>query len=96
MSPFARSDRAGELRAMNSADEHVIAELYKRPREKLRVQLREHNGAVRCDVRVFVMASAGRWRPTRHGITLEPGRLTELIAALHLAQTEASRTGRDG
>ncbi len=81
---------------MSGADEQVIAELYKRRREKLTVQLRAQDGIVRCDVRVFVMASAGRWRPTRHGITLEPGRLGELIAALRLAYVEASRIDGNG
>ena len=81
---------------MTAVGECVVAELFKRQREKLTVTLRTQDGALRCDIRVFVVASAGRWRPTKHGITVESARLTELIAALQLAQTEAAKAEGNG
>lgn len=81
---------------MNAGSERVVGQLFRRKREKLTVALRAQDGALRCHVRLFVMASAGRWRPTRHGISLEPGRLDELIAALRLAQAEATKADGNG
>jgi len=67
----------------------VVAELHKRRHEKLAVTLRTQDGVTRCDIRLFVRAHAGRWRPTRRGVTLAPARLDELIGALRLAEAEA-------
>ena len=76
---------------MSEPGERVIAEVHKHRRERLRVLLRTHDGNVRCDLRLYVMASAGRWRPTKRGVTLDPARLDELIGALRLAQAEARK-----
>ncbi len=56
--------------------------------DEIRVTVKEYQGHIFTDVRLFIDYTTGERGPTKRGITVGPSRLPKLIAALQEAQVK--------
>jgi hypothetical protein len=73
--------------------EHIVSEIQKTDRERVRVTLGEYNARSVVGIRIWYCGTDGSWRPSRAGITTRIDLLPSLTDALVEAQAEARRQG---
>ena len=74
-----------------SAPGHVVAEIEKNSRERLRVETSTFNGYDLFSLRVWVDGLDGEPKPTQKGVTLRVDLLPQVIAALQKAASSAGK-----
>lgn len=77
----------------DAAADCPIATIPKNGREELRVALSEYGGHKLLSLRVWFSANDGGKRPGREGFALKVEKLSELRAALDVAEAEALAMG---
>jgi hypothetical protein len=66
----------------------MIAEICKNSKEKIRVSVEVYRGHKFIDCRVYFEDKAGRWCPSKKGITLSAETANEVIEALQKGTEE--------
>lgn len=72
--------------------DHIVAELPKSARERIRVVLREKGGNLGCEVRVATKNGQGILCETAKGLRIPLDRLDDVIEALQDARRLAGRS----
>lgn len=70
-----------------------VATVRKSARESLAVRICEYEGHAYVDVRTIDIASGSQPQMTKRGVTINPRKLGELIAALREAERQAAALG---
>ncbi|GLR91365.1 hypothetical protein [Bradyrhizobium iriomotense] len=81
------SDQAGrqverEYNQPSARPQRLIASVTKSGREEFRVTLRDYNGTMKAEIRIFERRQDGNWISTPRHIVVGRGSLTEMIDAL--------------
>jgi len=84
---MGRPREQATARGMSGAvvNDALVAEIAKNSRESVRVTLGEYEGHVFVGMRIWVPGREGGEVPTKQGVTLNPSKIPELIAALQRA-----------
>src|SRR5215471_6818876 len=90
--PRALHDKPRQRQEGPMATEYHLGEWRIRQGLRVRVQLSEHQGKPRLDIRQWYMGDEGEWCPSRRGISITPEHVGEL--AQMVARAEALLAGK--
>lgn len=70
---------------------NIIGEIVKHAAEKIVVQLVEHNGELKVDVRTYFLPSDFDWKPTRKGISIDVDSWPEMKRLMDALDAEVQK-----
>ena len=71
----------------------IFAEIQKSSTQRLRVEVTEFHGSTYIDLRIWVAAAGGEWKPSGRGVSMRPSQIAQVVQGLLLAARSVDSQG---